>query len=83
MNETPDVDAIQRNLKAVRDGAMWADEPSGRFLLAKRYIRLNRRGWYDLTPAGRRYLASLADVAQARRIDQAQGRIPEWPGNVQ
>lgn len=49
---------IARNLEAVRTGAMVKDPGTDALLLRLKFIRVNRRtGWYDLTQAGRFWLA--------------------------
>lgn len=47
-----------RNLEAVRTGAMVRDAGADTELLRRKFIRVNRAGWYDLTPAGRELLAT-------------------------
>ncbi len=52
-------DPIRRNLEAVRTGAMVHDAGADMMLLRLKLIRVNAKGWYDLTPAGRDLLASF------------------------
>jgi len=48
--------AIIENLEAVRTGCMWKDPKTGEELLRRKLIRVNKKKWFDITPAGRKEL---------------------------
>ena len=54
---------LRRNLEAVRTGAMPCDPGVWRDLEHYRLIRVNGKGWYDLTPTGRLLLAKLGGAS--------------------
>lgn len=50
---------LQSNLEAVRTGAYWKNYECGQYLLRIGYIYSNSKGWYDLTPSGRKALEGM------------------------
>lgn len=68
---------IGSNLEAVRVGAMVHENGMDDVLLRAKLIRRNKKGWYDLTPAGR---AMLQEDDYAEGASLHVGLHPELYG---
>lgn len=62
------IDKYIVNLEAVKKGAMWKDPKIGKELLRTKMIRRNRKGWFDITPEGRRELEKLKNIEGLVRL---------------